>query len=533
MIMRRKGATASTPALPALVVGERRPLMAALVTVSILHAALAVLTALLVGRLVGATPGTVTATAGWTLVAVLGMGLTRYLERVVSERLGQSYVHDLRGLLATGALTDDGRGPSLGVTIARATNDLASVRSWVAQGIAPLVAGGPLILGTVLLLGTLHWTLALAAAVPLLALGITLWVASRTAYRRARTLRRRRGRLAARLTDTLQAKHAVRAAGGEQRELDRIGSDSRRVVEAAVARARMAGVMQAAAMTTAAGIAVLVVLAGRIASVDPAAVATSLTIAGVLASPLAETGRIAEFRQNFRAARRIIAPQLAGVARSGAGTARPPRQTTAGRGTVQIAGLPLPQGRGTLAARSGDRIRLTAPDTAITEQLLHRIAAPRPDDELIVVVDGWDLADLGARRRRELVGLASGADPLERGTLARAARYRRPDLAPTAAAEMLERVGLTPVVESLPRGERTELRRGGQPLGPADVARLHLARAMLASPPLLLLDRIDSALDAEGIERLRRLVEDYPGVVLFTSEAPERVTDRFRTCEVA
>lgn len=518
--------------LPPLVVGERRPLMATLVSVSVVHAALAVATALLVGRLVAAAPGTVTVTAAATLAAVTGMGLTRYAERVVSERLGQSYVHELRSRLAAGALAEDGRTPSLGITIARATNDLTSVRAWVAQGIAPLVAGGPLILGTVLLLGALHPTLALAAALPLLALGVTLRVTSRTAYRRARRLRRRRGRMAARLTDTLHARHAVRAAGGEQRELGRLVGDSARVAEAAVARARMAGVMQAAAMTTAAGIAVLVVLAGRVASVPPAAVATALTIAGVLASPLAETGRIAEFRQNFRAARRIIAPQLAVGSRPAPTAPRPPRQTPAGRGTVQVEGLSVAQGRSTLSARRGERIRLVAPEASITERLLRRIAAPRVDDELVVVVDGWDLAQLGARRRRELVGLASCVDPVERGTVARAARYRRPDLPAPAATAMLERVGLAGVVASLPRGERTELRRGGDPLGPAEVARLHLARALLASPPLLLLDRIDSALDAEGVDRLHRIIEDYPGVVVFSSEAPQRVADRFRTCEV-
>lgn len=528
--MARTVPSSHEPALPRLAQGERRTLLGALISISVAHTAMAVLTSLLVGRLVSARPGNLAASVVLIVLAVIGMGLTRYAERVTAERLGQAYVHELRNLLVASALSGAGRKPSLGITIARATNDLSSVRSWVAQGIAPLVAAGPLVVGSVLLLGFLHWSLALAAALPLLVLATILWGASRTAYQRARTLRRQRGRLASRLADTLQAQHVIRAAGGEHRELARSSADSQRVVDAAVARSRTAGILQAAAMTTAAAIAALVAVAGRFGPVDPAAVASALTIAGVLASPLAESGRIVAFRQNYRAARRIIAPQIADAPKAADGIRRP-RQTAAGVGTVQVDGIPGPAGRGLLTARAGDRLRLVGPDPAATEQLLRRIAVP--DDDLIVVVDGWNLAEVDARRRRELVGLASCADPVERGTLARAARYRRPDVKKTTASMMLERVGLAPTIAALPHGEQTELRRGGDPLGPAEVAKLHLARALLSDPPLLLLDRIDSALDADGATRLRELIDGYPGVVVFASDTPERVTGRFRTIVVA
>ncbi len=514
-------------ALPPLVVGARRGLMIRLSGCAALYALGAVGTALLVGRLVAApSPQQVGWLVAGTALTLGVMATGKYAERVLAERLGQDYVHELRSGLARVALEAE-RGPSLGITIARATNDLSSIRGWVAQGIAPLVAAVPLVLGSVVALGWLHWSLAAATVLPLLALASALGVLARTAYRRARTLRRRRGRLASRLSDTLHAREAILAAGGQDRELRRIEADSRHVVAAAVARSRTAGTLQAVALTTAAAVAVLVALAGRSAGVEAAAVASALTIVGVLAAPLGETGRIVELRQGYRAACRVLAPHLA--TRPVPAAEPEVRQVSSGRGTVQVhglcrAGVPL-----RFAARAGDRIRLVGPDPARVSDSLRELASPDQSGGLVVVIDGWDHTRLAPRRQRELVGLAARDTPLERGTIARAVRYRRPDLDPTEAPALLRRVGLDARLAQLPAGEGTELRRGGEPLVPADLARLKVARAVTGVPPLLLLDHIDTELDEDGRRMLARIVEDHPGVVVFASEQPRRVAQHHRT----
>jgi ATPase subunit of ABC transporter with duplicated ATPase domains len=56
-----------------------------------------------------------------------------------------------------------------------------------------------------------------------------------------------------------------------------------------------------------------------------------------------------------------------------------------------------------------------------------------------------------------------------------------------------------------------------------------LARGVLGDPPLLLLDRIDADLDEAGLEVLRSVVAEYPGVVLFASDAPDRVAGDYAT----
>lgn len=503
--------------------------MLRLVGCAVLHALAAVCTALLVGRLVGSTAGQVTGLVVLLTLALGGMGASKYAERVLSERLGQDYVHELRGRLASLALTGDDK-PSLGITIARTTNDLSSVRSWVAQGIAPLIAALPLVVGSVVALGWLHWSLAAATLLPLLALAAALAGISRLAYRRARTLRRRRGRLAARLSDTLHAREAILTAGGHERELRRINHDSRRVVDAAIARSRTAGALQALALTTAAAIAALVALAGRTAGVDTAAVASALTIAGVLAAPLADTGRIVEFRQNYRAARRILGPHLA------ADHPRPPllgeRQRCESSHAVQVSLSSNGTEVLSFTAQAGDRLHVVGADQAETSAALRQIAAPNPSAEATVIINGWDHVRSEPRHRRELVGIAARGTPLEPGTIARAVRYRRPDLDPTHTQAALERVGLDSTLADQANGERTKLRRGGDPLTTADLARLKIARAIIGEPPLLLLDHIDSELDSDGKKMVAQVVADYPGVVLFASDHPHDVATNHLPAEI-
>lgn len=518
------------PAMPALLRGRRRGLMGLLVLTALAHTALAVGSGLQVGGLlgdVGAHPGRIVADLSLLFLCVLGLGMTRYADRVLAERLGQDYVQELRRGLVRHAMTAES-APSLGITIARSTNDLSSVRNWVSLGIAPLVAFVPLALGSLGLLWFIAWQLAVATAVPLLLLGAALALLSGPAFERARTLRRRRGSLAARVADTVTAAPGVVAAGGVGRELRALDRSGSKVIDAAVDRARTAGLLRSAALTVpllasgaAAGL-------GAFGIVAAAAVATALTVIGILGGPVAEMGRVVEYRQNYRAARRILAPLL--LPGPAAAPLGPTTDASAsGDGRVVVEGLvvgdrPVPR----LRAEPGDRIRVESTSAAPVRELFAGLAAPAATRRGSVCVDGHDLASASSRTRRELVGHAAQGARVERGTLGRAVRYRRPDLDEDVTVPALARVGLGELVLGLPDGERTQLRRGGEPLERGDLARVLLARATLGDPPLLLLEHLDSDLDADGTRLLKKLLEDYPGVVVFASDDPARVTDTWR-----
>lgn len=477
-------------------------MLAGLVGLGVLFAALAVVTAVGVGRLLASLgSGTPSGTLIFLLVvAALGMGWARFAERRHGERIGQHYVAQLRGELVRRAL-DPGSRVSAGVTMARLTNDLSGLRVWIAQGIVPLVSAGPLILGALGVFFVISPALGLAVAGVLVLLGVAILLLSDRLFERSREVRRRRGRLAALVADTLAAAPTIRAGGGADREAARIERAGRSVAEGAVERASASGVVRGIAVGIGAFISVLVVVGGSLLGLEVATVGTALTMAGLLATPLADLGRCVEYRQNQRAAARILGPALAAPPVSRPAPVDTPAATA---GAVT-----LPGG---VVLRPGERLVVDPAD-----RLADVIRAAAQGDTVGgpgVVVDGAALAWLPDAERRERVGVATAHQPWERGPLLRAVRYRHPDARDYRTAVWMRRVGFDAVVDALPEGDATRLQRGGAPLTSPQRALLALTRAVAGDPALLVLDRLDEQLDAAGAEALRDLVAEYPGVVV-------------------
>ncbi|MGW9551036.1 ABC transporter transmembrane domain-containing protein [Citricoccus zhacaiensis] len=481
-------------------------------------------------------------------VTVLSIFGARWGERVVGEDLGQDYVYELRRKLIGTTLAGSGN-PSLGVTITRASNDLTSVRNWVSQGMVPLLTSLPLIAVVLGVLAISNWQVGLAVGIPIVLLGVAVPPLAKATFTRARYLRRRRGRMSARIADTVRAGESIQAAGGINRELNALDRDSGKVVNAAVSRARITGLVRASAITAASLATAAVVVLGTLGMIDTAGVASAMTLVGVMSTPLGDLGRVVEYRQNYKAARRIQAPLLAqsevlrkaekdreenwkDVARERSEDGRNGLRIR--RMVVQGQRVPL------LQAGAGEVIQITSHDPGRIQPFLMNLlagqnTAAEPGGQvpgLEMVVDGYDYTRAPGRQRRKLLGHASVRVPLERGAVSRAITYRNPQATDEQTREAFARVGLDRVLEAFPRGEDTRLKNGGQPLTGSQVARLKLGRALLGNPPLLVLDGIDADLDGEGLRLLRTELEAYPGVVLFTSQNPGRMAPGHRVWTV-
>ncbi|MFC7455992.1 ABC transporter transmembrane domain-containing protein [Brachybacterium sp. GCM10030267] len=526
------GLLRNPPPLPPLLRGVRRRWLSVLVLLGLGQAGLAALSAWALVKLqeapTGASPLLLRALV-LLVLAALAVGALKVHERVVAEKLGQDYVHQLRLHLLGDALTP-GHATSLGVTVARTTNDLSGVRNWVSQGIAPLTVAVPLIGGSLVTLAVLHPALALAMAAPLLVLGLCLVFWARTALVKTRRMRRTRGRLASRIADTVTASDGILASGGTRRELRNLRDASGRLVEIAVDRAETVGTIRAGGIVASTLTALLVAATGAFLGLAPGVTMAAMAVAGIASTPVLEIGRIVEYRQTYRAARMVLGPALAGAAarreqasarrRAGA-EAAPPVMPPSGQGAERLVHLELPgltEPGDALRAWTGDRVRLVSEDPAAPREFVRRLLelSPGPEDAApdATWVAGENLRALRSKRVRMLVGYAGAGAVFEPGTVARALHYRRPDLDAAHDQEILDLVGLD--VSALPDGARTRLRRGGEPLGRGDRARLALARALYGTPPLLIVDALEGDLDDDGRRMLERVLTGYPGMVLLT-----------------
>lgn len=223
--------------MPPVWAGKRRRLLVILVGLGVVQALLAVLMAVEVERLLGSSSRSSAVGVVLVVASVVGIGGARWMERVTAVELGQDYVFEQRRRLVISAIADPGYSGSLGVTVTRASNDLGAVRTWVALGVATLATAIPLIVVVVTALLLLDVVIGLAVAVPLAMVAAAVPVLARITFDRARMLRRHRGRMSAKVADTVLASESVRAASAVSRELKAIDRGSGKVVAAAVDRA--------------------------------------------------------------------------------------------------------------------------------------------------------------------------------------------------------------------------------------------------------------------------------------------------------
>lgn len=524
--------------MPAVWAGRRRLSLTGLGVLGAVQAALALLMAATVAALLSPEIHSDRWDMAVLAASAGGLGLARWMERVLAEQTGQDYVFEQRRRLVAAAVAAPGYAGSLGVTVTRASNDLSAVRNWVAAGIVPLVTGVPLIAIVLAALLAGNWRVGLAVAVPLAAVAAVLPLLAKVTLRRARALRKRRGRLSAHIADTVVAGESVRQAGAVARELNALDRASGRVVDAAVDRAWVAGLMRALTATAATSCTVAVVLASAAGMADASQVASTLTLLGVLAAPVTEVGRVVEYRQNYRAAARILAPllhqaeQLKEAERERARRWReqhPGKLSVGGhdrpRG-VRIAGLKVDGAAvAELVARPGARLHVTARDPHRVRSVLRECGAVRAAG--VIVVDGYDYGVAPDKVRRALAGVASAHAPVERGSVGRLLSYRVPDAPEAARRRALHRVGLGEKADADGTGLRRQLKNGGRPWSVREVTLLKIARAMLGDPPLLMLDGVDDALDDADAARIKGLLAEYPGVVVLASARPERLVDEY------
>lgn len=297
-------------ALPAVFSGTRRRALAGLAANGLGQGLCAASAALLTGQAFGPQALPLLWLGAGLAALASAAALLKAQEARLAESVGQDYATSVRMQLFEHLARADAAAlgqVSPGSLLLRFVTDLNGLRLWASQGLARLWSCSALLFAALGLLAVQAPTLALAAALSILALGLLLALAAPRLRAAEQTLRRARGGLAGRAHRRL-AKLA-RGASTEQagRAVETIRHHSTEVAAAAVARARLRGLLRG--LTEAGSWLALggVLLAGR-AGLDSGQlelpqVLSALTLAGLLGAPLAQLERALEIRHGHQAAR--------------------------------------------------------------------------------------------------------------------------------------------------------------------------------------------------------------------------------------
>jgi ATP-binding cassette subfamily B protein len=515
-------------ALPRIDGGRRRRILWRLIANGVAQASLAFFLAwLLRGALDEALrlDGPPWLQLGALVAASLATVGLRVVEASDAERLGQEFVTRVRLRIFERVASrpeQAARGDRYGLTMTRLISDLNSLRNWVSLGVARAIVSAIMVAGLLAALAHIDPAVGATGAATVLLCAAGAALLTPPLRRRVRDARRRRGQLANNLGEKVFAFRTVRHFGQIDRELRRVGGQSRRLRDALVARMRLSqGLRSLPDLGFPLGAAAIVWLAGTRAPENwsVAETAAALLLMGLLVTALRDLARAWDYRLAFEEGHRRISAILDGPRLR----ERRNAEELPGEGPVGFAFEEVHVGkllRGvSFEAAPRDRLLVVGPSGSGKSLVLALAARLLDPDSGQIRLGGCPIRGLSLDSVHEAVQLVAPELPLLRGTLAENLGYGLDTGADDDVLAAADACGLIEEPLALPDRLETRIEEQGRNLPPGLRARVALARAIASRPRLLLVDDPAFVSDAKARAALERVVATLNATVVVA--APE------------
>jgi ABC-type multidrug transport system fused ATPase/permease subunit len=457
-------------------------------------------------------------------------GLLGYLTALCLNRAGRLAVFNLRT-----AVFDHVQRLSLqfhyrkstGDLMARVTNDVKAIKDAMTDSVIDIIKSILFLVGMSTVLVCLDWPLAmvLMCAAPVMFLVLRSYL--RTLKKRARKARKREGRLASALHESLGTVRLIRAYNQEEEARKRFHAKSAASLESDLA-ASMAGERFSWTLDVIGGVVTALMLGLGTERVMAQAITPGSLIVFV------------SYVRNLYKALRTAAKQVAKVTRASAGMERvvelldlqamvvdrpDAREAPPFQGQIEFRNVSFEYQAGQPALHD---INLTIPARRVTAivgptgsgkttlvSLIPRLFDPTQG---AVLIDGENIQEWTLRSMRSQISMVLQESVLLQATIAENIAYARPDAGIDEIVAAARDANAHDFIKEMPDGYNTVLGERGETLSGGQRQRIAIARAIIRDAPIVILDEPLTGLDATAaaavMDALKQLMKDKTVVII-------------------
>lgn len=528
---------------------ENKPAMVVIIVLSVLGAGASLAQPLLVNQVVTAVQrGDTLSVLVWVLVAlVLVSGVLNGVQHFLLQRAGEGVVLSTRRKLIARILNlpiaefDTRRTGDL---VSRVGSDTTLLRAVLTQGLIESIGGALTFVGAVIAMAVIDPLLLGITVVIVLVAIVVVGGLSRRIRVASKRAQEKVGDLTAAVERGIGAVRTIRAAGATEREVREVDGHATEAYRRGLDIARMSAfvVPVASIVLQVAFIAVLGVGGAQVAAgtITIATLITFILLLFMMVMPLGQAlgavvavaqalgalGRIEEVLHlptedqddaavrvaaaietddaiafehvTFRYARAADASGADGATGRSGGPGAVDDAPAAGDVVLDDVSFRVPRGA---------RVALVGPSGAGKSTTLALIERFYDPTDGVIRLGGVDVRGLDRAELRAQIGYVEQDAPVLAGTIRANLLLGSPDASEEDCVRVLEAVNLGEVLHRDPRGLDAQVGEDGVMLSGGERQRLAIARALLAAPPILLLDESTSSLDGVNEQKMRLAID--------------------------
>ncbi|MET3451088.1 ABC transporter ATP-binding protein [Curtobacterium sp. 1544] len=519
---------------------ENKPAMVVIIVLSILGAGASLAQPLLVNQVVTAVQhGNTLSMLVWALVAlVLVSGVLNGVQHFLLQRAGEGVVLSTRRKLIARILNlpiSEFDTRRTGDLVSRVGSDTTLLRAVLTQGLIESIGGALTFIGAVIAMAIIDPLLLGITVVIVLVAIVVVGGLSRRIRLASKKAQEKVGDLTAAVERGIGAVRTIRAAGATEREVLEVDGHATEAYKRGLDIARMSAfvVPVASIVMQVAFIAVLGVGGAQVAAgtITIATLITFILLLFMMIMPLGQAmgavvavaqalgalGRIEEIlhlpteAQDDGAVRVAAAVETDdaitfehvsfryGAPADGPGGAdRLPETADDEQAVLHDVSFRVPR---------GSRVALVGPSGAGKSTTLALIERFYDPTDGVIRLGGVDVRGLDRAELRAQIGYVEQDAPVLAGTIRANLLLGSPNATEDDCVRVLEAVNLGEVLHRDPRGLDAQVGEDGVMLSGGERQRLAIARALLAAPPILLLDESTSSLDGVNEQKMRLAID--------------------------